>query len=295
MSDDNQRRGPWDRPETPRKDTGRVVPFRPRKPEPAARAPSPRDAQVRFDEGQHPLWTLASTLLLGGLIWWWSQSWYVAVAVVFGVFVHEYGHVLAMNRVGMGPARIYIVPFFGGLARAQRPAKSEWDGVLVSLAGPVFGLLAAIPFFGLAFATGNAQWLGAASAVAFLNLINLLPAPPLDGSKALGPVLAFVHPMLERLALIVVGGLVILWGIMGGQIFLVLFLGIALIGYLKRGSWRPYGRKLTGKEAAMSLVLFLVSAALCMAVGLAAFSFAFQIPSLADAVQTGGDMLGLHT
>lgn len=297
MTDDNHRPGPWDRPVEPRNGTDKVIPLRPRKREPETekRTPNPRDAQVRFDEGQHPLWTIASTLLLGGFIWYIWGSWYVAVALVFGVFVHEYGHVLMMNRVGMGPAKIYIVPFFGGLAKPQREAKSEWDGVLVSLAGPVFGLLAAIPFFVLAFATANPNWLVAASAIAFLNLINLLPAPPLDGSKALGPVLAFVHPMLERVALIVVGALAILWGIAGGSIFLVLFLGIALIGYLKRGRWRPYGRKLTGKEAAMSLGLFLLSAALCVGVGLVAQSFMFQVPSVTDAVRSGADMLGLHT
>ena len=295
MTDENQRPGPWDRAPEARKSDDRVVPFRRPKPEPVRRAPNPRDAQIAVDQGQPLIWTIVSTLALGGLIWWLWGSWYVAVALVFGVFVHEYGHVLAMNRVGMGPAKIYIVPFFGGLARAQRPAKSEWEGVLVSLAGPVFGLLAAIPFFALAFLTANVNWLMAASAIAFLNLINLLPAPPLDGSKALGPVLAFVHPMLERIALILVGALAILWGISNGSIFLVLFLGIALIGYLKQGNWRPYGRKLTGKEAAMSLGLFLVAAALCIGVGIAAQAFMYQVPSVTEALRSGGDMLGIHT
>ena len=74
-----------------------------------------------------------------------TGSWVVAVAAIFGLFVHEYGHVLAMNRLGMGPAKIYIIPFLGGLARGQRNPDSEWHGVLVSLAGPAFGLLAACP------------------------------------------------------------------------------------------------------------------------------------------------------
>ena len=101
------------------------------------------------DKGQPLIWSVLSTLLLGGFIWWISGSWVIAVAAIVGLFVHEYGHVLAMNRLGMGPARVYIIPFLGGLARGQRMPKSEWDGVLVSLAGPAFGLLAALPFFAL--------------------------------------------------------------------------------------------------------------------------------------------------
>ena len=126
--------GPWDpRPED-------IVPPS-SKPQPGAAA------GPALDKGQNPLWALVSTLLLGGLIWYLSGSWIIAVAAIWGLFVHEYGHVLAMNALGMGPARIYIIPFFGGLAKSQRLPQSEWHGVLVSLAGPAFGLLAAIPFF----------------------------------------------------------------------------------------------------------------------------------------------------
>ena len=90
---------------------------------------------------------------------------------------------------GMGPARIYIIPFLGGLAKARREPKSEWDGVLVSLAGPAFGLLAMIPFVGVWTVLGQGEWLMGAFFIAMINLVNLLPAPPLDGSKALPPTL----------------------------------------------------------------------------------------------------------
>ena len=70
-----------------------------------------------LDKGQHPVWAVVSTLLLGGFIWWISGSWVIAVAAIWGLLVHEYGHVLAMNALGMGPARIYIIPFLGGVAK----------------------------------------------------------------------------------------------------------------------------------------------------------------------------------
>ena len=153
---------------------------------------------------------------MAGFLWFLTGSWVVAGAVLFGLFVHEYGHVLAMNRVGMGPARIYIIPFLGGLAKGQRAPNSEWHGVLVSLAGPAFGLLAMIPFVAVGLALKAPEWLMGAFFIAMINLLNLLPAPPLDGSKALGPVLTRVHPRLEQVALLVVGGLAVWWGAVDG-------------------------------------------------------------------------------
>ncbi len=234
-------------------------------------APRPVRQAPALDKGQNPVWAVVSTLLLGGLIWYFSGSVIVAGSAIFGLFVHEYGHVLAMNRLGMGPARIYIIPFLGGLAKGQRNPKSEWDGVLVALAGPAFGLLAVIPVVGLWFATGDSEWLMGAFFIAMINLINLAPAPPLDGSKALGPVLARVDPMLEKVALIAIGALVVWWGVTTGRYILAVFLGIALLGHLKAGAWRPEdGARLSWPQAGKSLALFLVTGAACAAAALGA-------------------------
>lgn len=260
MTDSNTPRpGPWD-----------ATPDQPAAEAPRPASPSnPRAAQATLDKGQHPLWAAASTLLLGGLIWWFTGSWIAVVAILFGLLVHEYGHVLAMNAYGMGPARIYVVPFVGGMARAQRRAESEWHGVLVSLAGPAFGLLAAIPFFGLYIVTGQGMWLEGVFYVAMLNLLNLAPAPPLDGSKALGPVLALIHPMVEKVAMVVVGAVVVLWGLSNGSYIFAGLLAFSLYGHLRRGHWRPEGRRLTGTEAGRSAGLFVLAAAACVGVALA--------------------------
>ncbi|WP_298163654.1 site-2 protease family protein [Brevundimonas sp.] len=225
--------------------------------------PSSPGAPV-IDKGQSLPWAIASTVLLGGFLWVMSGSWVVAVAALFGLFVHEYGHVLAMNRLGMGPAKIYIIPFLGGLARGQRNPESEWHGVLVSLAGPAFGLLALIPVVGLWFATGDDAWMMGAFFIAMINLVNLAPAPPLDGSKALGPVLARIDPMIEKAALIAMGGLAVWWGLSTGRFILAVFLAIAVLGSLRRGAWRPGEKTLTWPEAGKSLVLFLLTGALCV-------------------------------
>lgn len=236
---------------------------------------------------------IGGTLLFFAFIWWATGSWVLATALIWGLFVHEYGHVLAMNAVGMGPARIYIIPFLGGLAKGQREPASEWHGVLVSLAGPAFGLLAAIPFFALFLYLGGAVWLIGAALIAAINLVNLAPAPPLDGSKAIGPVLARIHPTLERVAMLAVGALVVFWGLTTGRWILAAFLVIALIGHLKRGVWRPSGRDLTVREAAQSVGLYLITAAACVGVALAAL-LPLADGSLPAALDIAGRYLGMN-
>ena len=248
-----RRPGPWDpKPED------RAL--REAAPEPAPAAPRVAPGE---DKDQHPAWVVVSTLLMAGFLWLISGSVIVAGAVLVGLFVHEAGHVLAMNRLGMGPARIYIIPFLGGLAKARCAPRSEWDGVLVSLAGPAFGLLAMIPFVGIWMATGQGDWLRAAFYIAMLNLVNLLPAPPLDGSKALGPVLTRVHPRLEQIVLLVIGVAVVWWGLTTGRFILAAFLALSVFGHLKRGVWRAAWGTLSWPEAGRSLALYLLTLVLC--------------------------------
>jgi Zn-dependent protease len=257
--------------------------------------PSPAPTRRRADQGENPgqgmVWALISTALLAGLLWW-LMGWVYALAGIVGLLVHEYGHVLAMNRLGMGPARIYIIPFLGGAARGARGAASEWIGVLVSLAGPAFGLIAAIPFFAVWAATGDPIWLHGAWFVALINLLNLAPAPPLDGSKALGPVLARIHPLLEKAALLGVGALIVLWGLDRGAYILALFLALGVFSHLRRGAWRPDTAPLSWPQAGASLGLFLVTGAACAAVGLTAMAL-YTGEGLTAALATSGRFLGL--
>lgn len=255
--------GPWGARD------GRVAPVAPTTGAVPASSPgAPPIDSSRKDGGQSLPWAVASTLLLGAFLWYSTGSWIVAGAAIFGLFVHEYGHVLAMNRLGMGPAKIYIIPFLGGLARGQRNPDSEWHGVLVALAGPAFGLLAVLPLVGVWMLTGDQAWMLGAFVVAMINLVNLAPAPPLDGSKALGPVLARIDPMVEKVALIAVGALAVWWGVSTGRWILTIFLGISVFGSLQRGAWRPGEKTLSWPEAGKSLGLFLLTGAACAAAGL---------------------------
>jgi Zn-dependent protease len=230
------------------------------------------------------LWGVASTLLLAGWLGW-QMGWRAALAAVFGVFVHEFGHVLVINWAGSGPSRIRIIPFFGGAATMARQPDTELKGVLISLAGPVFGLLATLPFFGLAAWTRDPAWLFGAFVIAGFNLLNLAPAPPLDGSKALGPVLARIHPWLERAALVVVGVVAIAWTFKQGSWLVPLFISLSLVASLRAGRLRPEARPLTWGESALGLALYTLAVVLC---GGVLFIAAASAPAIPQVLSVGG-------
>jgi Zn-dependent protease len=245
------RSGPWDIPD-------------------AAGAPAASPAAAR---GVSPrsefIWGLISTLLLAGWIALWA-NWLAAVALVGGVFVHEFGHLLVINWAGAGPSRIRIIPFFGGAATMSRAPDSDFKGVLIALAGPAFGLLAALPFWGLAELTGQRAWLAGAFYVGAMNLINLAPAAPLDGAKAFGPALARIHPQLERAALVVIALVALAWAIGRGSLLFAAVIAFGALRAFMAGGSRPASRPLSLVEWLASVGLYAAVVGACAAVMLAA-------------------------
>lgn len=210
-------------------------------------------------------WGTVSTLILAIWVALWAGP-LGALALVGGVFVHEFGHVLVINWAGAGPSSIRIIPFLGGAASMRRAPDSDFKGVLIALAGPAFGLLAAVPFALVGEFSGQKPWLAGVFYVGALNLINLAPAAPLDGAKALGPVLGRIHPWLERIVLLVIATVVLAWALFTGNwlFALVVALGAVRAFLMTRG--RPFARPLTAIEWLAALGLYAVVVALCAAV-----------------------------
>jgi Zn-dependent protease len=228
--------------------------------------PLPQGPSERPAPGSSLAGALISSLLLA--LWiGWQGGWVWAVAGVFGVLVHELGHLALINALGCGPGRIHFIPFLGGAATMRRAPDTEFKGVLIALAGPVIGLLAALPFILLFQNTGQRMWLGGVFFIGMINLINLAPAPPLDGSKALGPALARIHPWLERGALILVGIAAVAWAAWSRNYIFGLFVGLSLVGVLRtRPAVRPEAERLSLVQWLAGVGLWLIALALCLMV-----------------------------
>src|SRR3712207_6585047 len=129
----------------------------------------------------------------------------VIVALFVCVLLHEYGHSLAAQRLGIEIADITILPI-GGLARLKSLPERPWDEVKIANAGPLVNVVLAPLFFGTALLLGGGLTMppnilegvqSAAQVFVYLGFINvalvvfnLIPAFPMDGGRVLRGLLA---------------------------------------------------------------------------------------------------------
>jgi Zn-dependent protease len=129
----------------------------------------------------------------------------VIVALFVCVLLHEFGHSLVAQRLGIEVPDITLLPI-GGLARLKTLPENPWDEVKIAIAGPLVNVVLA-PIFFIAAALIGADLLrpvnvleGGASVgqiIAYLGIINialatfnLIPAFPMDGGRILRGLLA---------------------------------------------------------------------------------------------------------
>jgi Zn-dependent protease len=109
-------------------------------------------------------------------------GWKFAAGIVVLIFVHEIGHVIAAKSYGLPVTAPMFIPFVGAYVMHARPS-SSYAGAIIAYAGPLAGGLGGWACYYLGVAVGE-HWIIAVAFYTFLlNLLNLLPIPPLDGSK----------------------------------------------------------------------------------------------------------------
>jgi Zn-dependent protease len=184
------------------------------------------------------------------------------IALIFSIIIHEVSHGFAAEMLGDPTARLQgrltlnpiphidllgsiIIPALLVLTNAgflfgwAKPVpynpynlkNQKWGEAIVAAAGPGVNILLAIAF-GLVVRFGigalSPTFISLAAMVVYINILlaffNLLPIPPLDGSKLLRSLLPFRASMaFQRLEAQLMGaGLIVL--------FLVLFLLMQVIG-----------------------------------------------------------------
>jgi Zn-dependent protease len=158
-----------------------------------------------------------------------------AIGIVVLILVHELGHFIVARAMGL-PARlpIFIGPL-GAVTNLRRAPADAGQSGIIALAGPAIGTVAALLCFLLASTApaGYARYLLLALAYfgCFLNLINLIPVGFLDGAK----VADAIPKWMNVAGLLVVAGVVLLFGNPIGLIFLVLGI-FHTVGRFRRSS-----------------------------------------------------------
>ncbi len=134
-------------------------------------------------------WTLvsaAASLAIGSYVYGLE----VAVLLLLGFALHEIGHILALRRYGAPVAGVYFIPLLGAFLDTDANLRLARDRFVVALAGPAAGFVSVALGLIAWRVTGDDRIEVAAIVLARVNILNILPALPLDGGWALEACLA---------------------------------------------------------------------------------------------------------
>lgn len=126
--------------------------------------------------------TFFSMILALG-VYWTAFGWKFALGLVVSIYIHEMGHVWMLRRYGIKATAPMFIPGLGALIRLKQAPANVVEDNRIGLAGPIWGLGAAIGAYLVFLATGWASWAAIARVGAWINLFNLLPVWQLDGSR----------------------------------------------------------------------------------------------------------------
>ena len=181
-------------------------------------------------------------------------GWPLALGLVLSIYVHEMGHVAANRRHGIKATAPMFIPGFGALIVSLQGFHSEWVEADIGLAGPLWGLGAAVVEYAVYRATGNPFWATLTQWCALINLFNLTPVWQLDGAHGFKAM-----SRMHRLA--ATAALVIALALTGERMLWLPVLGASWAVFTMRPSSRA-DRRAVGYYVALTGALSLL-AALC--------------------------------
>lgn len=161
--------------------------------------------------------TLLSMFLSMGF-YWTLWGWKFAVGFVLSIYVHEMGHVMALRRLGIAATAPMFIPGVGAFIRAKQYPATPSDDAEVGLAGPLWGMGAALGCLAMAAVTDSAYWVALAHVGGWVNLFNLLPIWQLDGGRGF-------NALTRKQRWWMVGILLAAWALSGVGLLLLLVLG----------------------------------------------------------------------
>ena len=116
-------------------------------------------------------------------VYWSIHGWPLAVGLAGSIYVHEMGHVAMLRRLGIRAGAPLFIPGVGALVMLKEHVTDPIVDARIGLAGPVWGLGAAVAAWLTYLGTGAPIWLAITELTGFLNLFNLIPIWQLDGAR----------------------------------------------------------------------------------------------------------------
>jgi Zn-dependent protease len=127
--------------------------------------------------------TTVLSMLASAGVYWAAFGWQFGVGLVLSIYVHEIGHVAALQRLGIKATAPMFIPGLGAFIRSKQYPASVREDAYIGLAGPIWGMGAAIACFLMWLGTGYGLWAALTQWGAIINLFNLTPFGTLDGGR----------------------------------------------------------------------------------------------------------------
>lgn len=106
------------------------------------------------------------------------------ILIIAGVLlIHELGHFIAMRVFKYKDLSIFFIPLVGAYASGTKDEISQKQKIIISLAGPLPGVIIGTILIIIGLNTGNNMIVQIGNIFIYLNLFNLLPIIPLDGGQ----------------------------------------------------------------------------------------------------------------
>ncbi len=161
--------------------------------------------------------TLFSMLASLG-VYWSIWGWQFALGVILSIYIHEMGHIIQLRRYGFRTGVPTFIPGLGALIRMQQNVVNPREDADIGLAGPIYGLGAALVCLVLWQVTQLQIFAAIAGVGAWINLFNLLPFGSLDGGRGFHA----MSRVQKAIATAIVGAA---WYFSGDGLLVLIFIG----------------------------------------------------------------------
>lgn len=163
-------------------------------------------------QGMQWLLLLISAALFVG-IGWPLLGLQFTIIILAVIVLHEGGHWLAMRLYGYENPHITLLPLLGGVTIGHETDPSASKRAWVALAGPLPGivlgwvLLSTLVGEPPAWTQTDTWFIGGVVVLLFINYLNILPVPPLDGAHVAQAILPPRWAGLQ--AIVIVAGVIL--------------------------------------------------------------------------------------
>lgn len=170
--------------------------------------------------------TLLSMFVSFGF-YWRIFGWPMAAGLIISIYIHEMGHVIELRKLGIPAGAPMFIPGLGAIIQLRGVNLPPVQDARIGLAGPIYGLGAAIVAYALFVFTGQKIWAAIAQLGAWINLFNLIPIWQLDGGRGFQS-----QTQWQRIGLVALAAA--LWAVTKEPMYFLIILGAGYRLFLKR-------------------------------------------------------------